>query len=98
VYHWPTPQAGCTAELEGVTYIGQTDIGAVKNAPSISMYQPIWAVWVLYDSLVKLRGKVLACTAAHLLKISAEVCAASTEAVQLQGAALLPTMYSFVHW
>jgi hypothetical protein len=50
----------------GVTFTGQTDIGAAKDAPSISMLLTPIAVWVAEDSLVNMRGRILGWTCSLL--------------------------------
>jgi hypothetical protein len=49
-----------------VTFIGQTDMGAAKNAPSISMIQSYVAVGVANNSSTSFKGEPPACTAAQL--------------------------------
>jgi hypothetical protein len=49
-------QEGARAELEGVTFIGSTDVGAAENAPAISMMLSHQALVATSTAHVHMRG------------------------------------------
>jgi hypothetical protein len=52
-------QNGCRAELEGVTFVGRTDLAATKDAPAISMALCHQALKGTSKAHVQMRSKKL---------------------------------------
>jgi hypothetical protein len=66
-------QNDCRAELEGVTFIGRTDLAASKAAPGISMALSHEALQAHTKAHVQMRGEMrLAITACRLHQASVQ--------------------------
>jgi hypothetical protein len=54
-------QDGCRAELEGVTFVGRSDLAASKDAPAISMTLCHMALMVGEGATARLKGVLRDC-------------------------------------
>jgi hypothetical protein len=50
-------QDSCRAELEGVTFVGHSDVAATKDAPAISMMLSHQALMAFTKAHVLMRGE-----------------------------------------